>query len=320
MKAQILVRPGMLEFADIPVPECKEDEVLIKIKKACICNGSDPAIFQGAHWITYPVVFGHEAFGEIVESGRKVTDFKPGDRVSWWFAMGAFAEYVCVCPASVAMIKLPDYITDEDGTIFELVGASARAVEAAGIQKGSKVLIIGLGPSGLLMSQWARNLGADIVIGWDLYEMRRKTGLELGCLGVFDNSREDIIENTLSQAGEIDVVIDAYADDLLPEMPTLNHGISVLKQEGKIVSYGHPKKGRMLDNYGLQSKGITLCGPVRDIVKIREYYKKSLEYYEEGTLRVKPLITGSVPLSDVEVGMRLVMEQPDNNIKILVEI
>ncbi len=94
----------------------------------------------------------------------------------------------------------------------------------------------------------------------------------------------------------------------------------MLNQEGKIVSYGHPKKGRMLDNYELQSKGITLCGPVRDIVKIREYYKKSLKYYEEGTLRVKPLITGRVPLADLEEGMRLVMEQPDKNIKILVEI
>ncbi len=320
MKAQILVKQGMLEFADIPVPQCKDDEVLIKIKKACICNGSDPAILHGAHWNTFPVVFGHEACGEIVECGKNAGDFKPGDRVSWWFTMGAFAEYVSVCPASVAMVKLPAYIGDDEGPVFELVGAAARAVEAAGIHKGSKVLIIGLGPSGLIMSQWARNLGAETVIGWDLHEMRRKLGLELGCSCVFDNSMGDIVENTLLKAGEADVVIDAYPDDVLPGMPTLNHGISVLRQEGKIISYGHPGNGRLLDNYGLQSKGITLCGPVRDIVKIRGYYEKALKYHEESRLNLKSLITGRVPLAGLEEGIRLVTEQPGSNIKVLVEI
>lgn len=320
MKAQMLIKPGMLEIMDIPVPQCKDNEVLVKIKKACICNGSDPAIFHGAHWSTFPVVFGHEAFGEIVKCGEKVKDFKIGDRVSWWFTMGAFSEYVCVSPGNIAMIKLPDYISDDEGPVFELIGAAARAVEAAKIQKGDKVLIIGLGPSGLIMSQWARNLGADLVVGWDLYEMRRKVGLELGCSQVFDNSQEDIIEKTLSDAEEFDVVIDAYSDDILPEMPTLNQGIKTLKPGGKIISYGHPHKGRNLDNYAFQSRNITMCGPINDFIQIREFYKKALQYYEAGKLNIKALITARVPLDKVEDGMKLVTEQPNKYLKILVEI
>jgi L-iditol 2-dehydrogenase len=320
MKAQMLAAPGRLEYMDIPVPQCKDNEVLIKINRACICNGSDPSIYQGNHWNNYPVVFGHEASGEIISCGIDVKNYNTGDRVSWWFTMGAFAEYICVCPAAVAMVKLPDFIDEDDCPIFELVGASVRAVETAEMKKGAQVLIIGLGPSGLIMSQWARNLGASRVVGWDLYGLRRETGRKLGCTQVFDSRQDNIVESTRTAVGEVDVIIDAYGNDELEDMGTLTRGIGVLKQGGKIISYGHPVKGRMLDNYSLQSKGITIQGPVNDLTLIRKYYDKAVQYYREGSLNIKPMITGRVSLTEVEKGLDMVTKYPDKNIKILVEI
>ena len=107
MKALVLESPNVLRYKDIPVPVYGDDEILIKMITACICNGSDPAIISGATWSDFPAVFGHEAFGEITAVGRDVTDYKVGDRISWWFTMGAFAEYAVINPGKVAVVVFP---------------------------------------------------------------------------------------------------------------------------------------------------------------------------------------------------------------------
>ena len=320
MKAQILVRPNELDFVEIQMPQPEDDEVLVKIKTASICNGSDPLLLSGVHLSSIPVVFGHESFGEIVQCGKAVKDFEIGDRVAWWFAMGSFAEYVCVSPNDVAMVKLPDFISDDEGSMFEVVGAASRAVEAADIRKGDKVLVIGLGPSGLIMSQIARNLGADKVFGWDLYPMRRNLGLAAGCDEVFDNNCRDVVENTLNIAGEADIVIDAFANDLLPDAPTFDNGVKVLRKGGTLISYGHPRNRRTFDPYIFQSKTPMMRGPVNDLTQIRDYYRKAVNYCKDGTLKLTPLITGRVPLEKVEEGIKLIVEHPDQYLKILVDI
>jgi len=318
MKAQILVKPYELAYTDIQIPACKDDEVLVKINTSCICNGSDPTIFKGIHWNEFPVVFGHEACGVIVEKGKQVMDFNIGDRVAWWFAMGAFAEYVCVCPQNVAMVKVPGAMPDCEAPILELVGATSRAVDAAGIKEGSRVLIIGLGPSGLIMSQLSKCLKAEKVFGWDLYGMRRNLGLKLGCDKTFDNGLEDVTAKTLEWTDEADVVIDAFGDDLLPGSPTLNRGMEVIKTGGTIISYGHPRV-RSLDVYEFQKKNLTLKGPNNDIPSLRIWYKRALEYYEKGELDLSPLITGNISLSQVPEALDLVVNSRDTHLKIIVD-
>ncbi|ANE45755.1 hypothetical protein SY83_04955 [Paenibacillus swuensis] len=322
MKAQILHRPGVLEYMEVPLPSFGSDEVLIRLTRSCICNGSDPAIWAGAHWEQFPIVFGHEAAGEIVACGDAVTGFLPGDRIAWWFTVGAFAEYVAVAPGQVAMVKLPDDVTDDEAPLFELVAAAARAVDAAEIVPGSKVLIVGLGPSGLIMSQLAKIMGAEMVIGWDLYPNRRELGLSLGCDRVYDNGVAGFVESMLEvEAGDpADVVIDAYADDLLPGSSTLNDAIRAVRPGGLIISYGHPQQGRMIDIFELQKKGVTMRGPVNDMIQIRIYMERAVGYVLDGRLNLKALISGRVSLDRVGDGLELVMKQPERYLKILVDI
>ncbi|MFC4776657.1 zinc-binding dehydrogenase [Paenibacillus sp. GCM10023252] len=320
MKAQVLHQPGVLKLEDIPMPECGDKQVLIKLITSCICNGSDPAIMAGAHWTDFPIVFGHEAYGVITACGSEVTGYEVGDRVAWWFTVGAFAEYVAVAPDDVAMVKLPSRISNDEGPLFELAGAAIRAVEAARINPGDRVLIIGLGPSGVIMSQLAKQAGASTVIGWDLYEYRRQLGLELGCDGTFNNAIRSVSKEVIEQFGEMDIVIDAYADDILPESPTLDDGIAVLRDGGTIISYGHPRRGRQLDIFHLQRKQVTMRGPVNDIQLVRQYLQKAVDYAVQGKLRLAPLISSRVPLDQVAEGLELVINHPDKYMKILVDI
>jgi len=266
-----------------------------------------------------PMIPGHEAVGEIVEVGSNVKDFNVGDRVIWWFSLGAFAEYISINPASVVMVKVPESISDEEAAILELTGAASRAVKAVPVREG-KVLIIGLGPSGLIMSQLAKISGASTVVGWDLYGMRRKKGLGLGCDYSFNNHTKDIVENTKETIGEVDIVIDAFGDDVLPEKPGLYNAMSVLKEGGKIISYGHPVKGRVFNPVYLQKKGLSILPTTGTLKSVRGYIEKAIREIQDGRLKIAPLISGHVSLKDLPDGIKMVEEHPEENLKIIVDV
>ena len=82
MKQQIMIEPGKIEFREIPIPELKENEVLIKIMRIGVC-GSDIHVYHGTHpYTSYPITQGHEVSGMIEKIGSKITDLKPRDKVT----------------------------------------------------------------------------------------------------------------------------------------------------------------------------------------------------------------------------------------------
>ncbi|MCK5159161.1 MAG: alcohol dehydrogenase catalytic domain-containing protein, partial [Candidatus Heimdallarchaeota archaeon] len=82
MKQQVMIEPGKITFREIPIPELKENEVLIKIMRIGVC-GSDIHVYYGKHpYTSYPVTQGHEVSGIIEKVGSKVTELKTGDKVT----------------------------------------------------------------------------------------------------------------------------------------------------------------------------------------------------------------------------------------------
>ena len=105
MRAWVLEEPGRLALRSIAIPEAKDDQLLVKIDRACICNGSDPGIYHGRPAYETPCVFGHEGSGRIVKVGKDAGDFCVGERVFWWFEMGSFAEYQAITPSRTAVCR-----------------------------------------------------------------------------------------------------------------------------------------------------------------------------------------------------------------------
>ena len=74
MLQQVMTNPGEIIFREVPVPEVKENQVLVKIMNIGVC-GSDIHVYHGKHPFTkYPVTQGHEVSGEITEFGKNVTE------------------------------------------------------------------------------------------------------------------------------------------------------------------------------------------------------------------------------------------------------
>lgn len=73
MLQQVMTNPGEIIFREVPVPEIKDNQVLVKIMNIGIC-GSDIHVYHGKHPFTkYPVTQGHEVSGEVVKTGDAVT-------------------------------------------------------------------------------------------------------------------------------------------------------------------------------------------------------------------------------------------------------
>lgn len=322
MWAQVLTGPKDLQYKQVAIPQVKPDEVLVKLETAAICTGSDPDIYDGhgAYMDLMPFVFGHEPFGEIVACGDEVEGFEVGDKVSWWFCFGAFAEYVAVKPGKLNFVKVPKEIPAVDAPMIELMTAAVRAVASADIDSSSRVLIVGLGPGGLVMSQRAKILGAAKVVGWDLYPMRREKGLTLGCDAAYDPRSENIVEQTRKLIGQADVVLDAMGDDILPQEPTLDDAVKVIRPKGKIVSFGHPRRRRRLNTFNFQLKELTMCSPVQDRRKIQELMVESVGHVAAGRLKLGELVSEVIRLEEVGPWLDKIRNNPDKYLKVVVDI
>lgn len=215
MKAAVLYANEDIRYEEIPTPELKADQVLVKVKAVGICGSDVPRVLQnGAHY--YPIVLGHEFSGEIVALGDGVTaDLKVGDRVAgvplvpcfqcedckngnfslckhYTFigsrVQGAFAEYVAMPQQNV--VKFDSSVPFETAAFFEPSTVALHGLEVAGYAPGGHVAVLGGGTIGMFTFQWAKLLGAASVTVFDISPERLALAKELGA---------DYVVNTLEE-------------------------------------------------------------------------------------------------------------------------
>ena len=126
MKAALIYGARDIRIEEVPEPELNDANVIIKVHRASICNGSDVAIFKGERNVVkaypflkkLPVIGGHECAGEVIAVGKCVEGFKVGERVSAsWKPTGSFAEYNEFYPDRSVIVKLKDDISCEEGSV-----------------------------------------------------------------------------------------------------------------------------------------------------------------------------------------------------------
>jgi len=172
MKALVLKRYGgvkNVEFADLPRPTVKPDEILVQVHAAGL-NPIDNMIpggsFKPMIKLQLPATMGSDLAGVVVETGSRVTRFKVGDAVfasTFDLGVGALAEYAAV-PEHAAAHK-PDNLTFVQAASVPMVGLTSwqALVERAQLQPGQKVFIAaGAGGIGSFAIQLAKLLGAKV--------------------------------------------------------------------------------------------------------------------------------------------------------------
>jgi NADPH2:quinone reductase len=227
--------PEVLRLEDIDVPAPGPDEVQIK-HTAIGVNYIDVYDRTGLYPLSLPSALGREAAGRVVAKGRKVRDFRVGDRVAYVMPQsGSYTELRNVPAARV--VKVPSGVSDEQAAALMLKGMTAQYLlrRTYRVKRGDVVLAhAAAGGVGLILSQWAKALGATVigVVGSDAKaELARKHG----CKHVLISGRDELLPNVkrLTKNVGVAVVYDAVGKD------TFMESLDCLKPLGMMVTYGN---------------------------------------------------------------------------------
>src|SRR5881275_2812666 len=115
--------PEVLTLADVPIPEPKANEAVVKIAASGV-NFIDVYFREGRYPAALPFVDGQEAAGTVTEVGSEVKTVKAGDRVAYSNVIGTYAEYAAV-PAE-RLVHVPDNISDQQAAAAMLQGMTAH--------------------------------------------------------------------------------------------------------------------------------------------------------------------------------------------------
>ena len=236
MKAIQVKQPGgpeALELVDIPVPQPKPNEAVVKVAAAGV-NFIDTYQREGRYKVPLPFVAGQEGAGTVTSVGTEVKSVKPGDRVAWSGVQGSYAEYIAV-PAN-RLVLIPAGVTDREAAAVMLQGMTAHylAYSTFPLKRGDTALVHAAASGvGLLLVQMAHNLGAR-VIGTVSTEEKAKLAREAGADDIIFYTQVDFETETkrLTRDKGVDVVYDSVGKT------TFEKGLNVLRPRGMMVLFG----------------------------------------------------------------------------------
>jgi len=314
MKALVKLKPEKgIWMENVPMPEVRPNDVLIKIKKAAIC-GTDLHIYKWDEWaqqtIKTPLIIGHEYMGTVVEVGSEVDRVEVGERVtveghiSCGFCRncrrgrqhicdhtigigvqrdGGFAEYISVPAKNVLH---PDAsIPDEIMAIMDPLGNATHTALSFPLL-GEDVLITGIGgPIGAMATAICKFAGARNIIGTDLTKFRRNLARKMGATRVIDPKKESIKEAMFKHGmvSGFDIGLECSGS------PTaFNDMVNHMYNGGKISLLGILPQNTQINWNSIIFKGLTLKG-----IYGREMYETwyHMEMMLTTQLDIAPIIT-----------------------------
>lgn len=225
--------PEVLEVKELPIPQPKPNEVVVKIAAAGV-NFIDVYQREGRYKLPLPFIAGQEGAGTVTALGTNVTTLKVGDRVAWVGIPGSYAEYVAA-PAD-RLVRIPDGVNDRDAAASMLQGMTAHYLshDTFPLKRGQTALVhAAAGGVGLLLVQMAHTIGARVVATVSTDE-KATLARGAGADEIIFYTRTDFETETkrLTAGKGVDVVYDGVGKD------TFEKGLNVLRPRGYMVLFG----------------------------------------------------------------------------------
>ncbi|MFQ5781050.1 MAG: L-threonine 3-dehydrogenase [Nitrospiria bacterium] len=342
MKAIIKAKRGKgLEMHEAPIPSLQADEALIQVDVVSIC-GTDLHLDRWDGWAqhrvkTIPQIIGHEFSGKIVEVGKGVKRFQPGDFVSSDSHIpclvcglclrgnphlcanleilgvdrdGCFAEYVVIPERS--LWKNPSTLPHDIAAIQDPLGNAVYAVLVEPVV-GKEVVILGDGPVGLFAVGVARVSGASKIVMTGLNPLCLEIGRRMGADTAYHAGQVDVVPAILAETKGLgaDVVIEMTGDS-----KAILDGLKVVQKGGRFSAFGLPSKSVAIDfNEDIIFKGIRLYGI--NGRKMFETWFEMAGLLNSGRLNPRTVLTHHLPFEDFEKGFRMMEAVPREAAKVV---
>lgn len=318
MRAAFLDAPHRIAIRETQTPEVGEHDVLVRLTSVGLC-GSDVHFWEhgrvGDLVVEEPLILGHEAAGVIAAVGGAVDPARVGERVavdpqrpcrrcraclggrynlcsdmrfpSAPPVHGAFAEYLAA-PADLAFV-VPDGMSDDEAALLEPLSVGIAAVRKAGVGAGSRLLVTGAGPIGVLTAAAACASGATEVVVSDPLATRREVALAHGATSVLDPTAGPLPEE------RFDALVDASG---APR--AIDAGLRALRPGGVAVMVGMGADRIDLDLFRVQSRELRIEGLFRYV----DTWPASIALVASGRVEVASLVSAVVGLDDLDAAMR----------------
>jgi 2-desacetyl-2-hydroxyethyl bacteriochlorophyllide A dehydrogenase len=334
MNVLVCRQPGELEYLQADEPVAAEGMALLKVKRIGVC-GTDLHAYEGTQpFFNYPRVLGHELALEVEEANG----FKKGDRVTIipYFGCGkciacrngkpnccvqinvfgvhidgGMKEYISVPLSAV----LPgNGLEFDELALVEPLAIGAHGIWRAGVQQGEYVLIIGAGPIGLGLMEFARIAGGN-VIALDINKQRLEfcSGM-LGVPHVINASTEDVMLR-LKEITNNDmptVVIDATGN-----RKAINNAFQYMSHGGRYVLVGLQREEIVVSHPEFHKRESTLMSS-RNATK--EDFEKVMKAMREKKVNPATYITHRVGFKDVKDNFTNWLNPEFGVIKAMIEV
>jgi L-iditol 2-dehydrogenase len=330
MQAAVLYGKEDVKVEQVSIPEIGPRDVLVRVKAALTC-GTDVKVFRRgyhARMIVPPALFGHELAGDIVATGGEVVRFRPGDRVvaansapcgecfycrkdlenlceDLLFNNGAYAEYIRI-PARIVeknLYRIPANVAYQDAALAEPLACVLRGLEESNVKPGDVVVVIGLGPIGLMFVRMAKVLGAKVIAlarrELQLIEARRMGAFESICLPEVEDPVGMV--RSFTDGRGADVVIEAVGK---PEVWNLS--VQLLRRGGTVNFFGGcPSETRVeLDTNLLHYSELTCKASFHHNPRM---IQQALQAVARGEITARDFVSDEAPLSSLKDVLRMLM-------------
>jgi L-iditol 2-dehydrogenase len=346
MRAAVYWGKGDLRVQDVPLPETGPGEMLVAVEACGVCGTDIKKIQKGL--LSAPRIFGHEICGTVARLGEGVRRFREGDRVvvhhhipcrrcfycsikayaqcetykrngttaGFEPAGGGMAQYVKALDWIVEQgaIAVPDGVAAEEAAFVEPVNTCLKAVERAGPEKGTTVLVVGQGPIGLLLMQLSRWRGAD-VIATDTMADRLEASRALGASVVLDATKVDVpreVRALTARRGADVTLLAAFG-----QAPIVQ-GIDALRPGGRMIVFAATSPGETAEiDLG------ALCAAEKEILTS---YSASVDIQDLAAqlvfrreIKVRELISHRFPLEDAPRAVEVASRPAPGVLKVVVQ-
>jgi threonine dehydrogenase-like Zn-dependent dehydrogenase len=313
MRAFVITGPGEAAVREVAPPVAAPGEVVVDVSRAGVC-GTDMEFFSGEMqylhdgFAAYPMRIGHEWMGTVSALGDGVDRRWLGRRVTGDTMLGCGScgrcrggyQHVCAYRTEIgirggrpgalaerlavpatALRELPDHVDDARGALAEPGGNALRAVRAARLRPGDRVLILGPGTIGVLAAMFARATGAEV----HLMGRPDRSLPFAGSLG-FDGVWTAATLPPLPW----DAVIDASNAAQLPAK-----AVELVEPGKRVVYIGLAGSPSLVDTRALTLKDVTATG----ILSGSPGLAAAIESYARGEVNPAPLVAATIALDDL---------------------
>ncbi len=271
MKGYAMLSIGKTGWIEKDRPACGPDDAIIRPLAMSPCTSDVHTVWAGALGERHNMILGHEACGVVDEVGSNVKDFKPGDRImvaaitpdwqsiaaqegypmhsggmlaGWKFSNfkdGVFGEYFHVNDADGNLAHLPEGLSPEEACMLsDMVPTGFHGVELADVKFGDTVLVIGIGPVGLMAVAGANLRGAARIIAVGTRPKCIEVAKAYGAREFVNYKDGDIAEQVMdmTQGKGVDKVIIAGGNN-----DTFETAVKVVKPGGTIGNVNYLGEG-----------------------------------------------------------------------------